>query len=85
MEIVYDQLTTTDRSIRANRPDILVRDKLIRRAYSIEISCQCDTNVWKKKGEKVSNMGLLKLNCRKYGGVIFVPAVVVRLGVVEKH
>ena len=28
VEIVYDQVLTTDREVGANRPDILVRDKI---------------------------------------------------------
>ena len=85
--IVYDQLITTDRPIGANRPDLLVRDKLNKKAYIIDISCPCDTNVWKKENEKVSKYGPLRVELQKMWGCdcVVIPVIIGGLGAVSKN
>ena len=91
VEIVYDQVISTDRPVGANRPDILVRDKLNRKTYIIDISCPCDVNVVLKEAEKVSKYSLLKNELLKmWGGeCVVIPVVIGGLGAVscntEKH
>ena len=52
VEIVYDQVITTDRPVGANRPDILIRDKANKQTFIVDISCPCDVNVVNKEAEK---------------------------------
>ena len=82
----YDQLITTDRPIGANRPD-LVRDKANNKVYVIDISCPCDTNVWKKETEKISKYGPLKVELQKMWGCscTVIPVVIGGLGAVSKN
>ena len=87
VEIVYDQLITTDRPIGANRPDILVRDKINSKVYVIDVSCPCDTNVWKKEAEKISKYGPLKVELQRMWkcSCVVVPVVIGGLGAVSKN
>ena len=45
---------TTDRAVGANRPDIVIRDKMNKKVYIIDISCPSDVNVNAKEQEKIS-------------------------------
>ena len=51
-EIVWELPLTTDRPVGANRPDIVIRDKLAKKTLIIDISCPSDVNVYNKKNEK---------------------------------
>ena len=85
VEIIYDQVLTTDREVGANRPDILVRDKTERKTYIIDISCPCDVNVIKKEAEKISKYGTLKRELTRMWGeeCLVVPVVIGGLGAVS--
>ena len=50
-EIVYDQTIVTTRPVGANRPDIIVKDKIHKKAIIIDVSCPIDMNVGKKENE----------------------------------
>ena len=82
VEVVYDQMITTDRPTGANRPDILLRDKKQKRTYIIDVSCPCDTNVTAKEREKMDKYGTLKKELRRmWGGeCIVVPVIIGCLG-----
>ena len=87
VEIIYDQVLTTDREVGANRPDIVVRDKTRKKTYIIDISCPCDVNVMKKEAEKISKYGTLKRELiRMWGGeCLIIPVVIGGLGAVSNE
>ena len=87
VEIVYDQVITTDRPVGANRPDILVRDKVNKQVYIVDVSCPCDVNVVSKEAEKISKYSVLKKELMKmWGGqCTIIPVVVGGLGAVSKN
>ena len=84
IEIIYDQVITTDRPVGANRPDIIVRDLRRKKVWILDISCPCDTNVEKKEEEKVSKYAGLKAELRRMWGAdcIVIPVVIGGLGAV---
>ena len=86
VEIIYDQIISTDRPIGANRPDIIVKDIIKKKAYIIDISCPCDTNVGKKEAEKISKYGELRVELCKMWGMEceIIPVVIGGLGAVTK-
>ena len=86
VEIIYDQIISTDRPIGANRPDIIVKDIVQKKAYIIDISCPCDTNVGKKEAEKISKYGELRVELSKMWGMEceVIPVVIGGLGAVTK-
>ena len=87
VEVIYDQVLTTDREVGANRPDIVVKDRLSKKTYIIDISCPCDVNVVKKEAEKISKYSVLKRELtRMWGGeCLIVPVVIGGLGAVSNE
>ena len=87
VEIIYDQVISTDRPIGANRPDIIVKDVAKKKALIIDVSCPCDTNLVKKEAEKIAKYGNLKAELQKMWGVkcTIIPVVVGGLGGVTKE
>ena len=71
----------------ANRPDIIVKDISMKKAYIIDISCPVDINVGKKEAEKVSKyMGLCAELNRMWGiDTEIIPVIVWGLGTVSKN
>ena len=73
----------------ANRPDIVLRDKLNGKVYIIDISCPSDTNVIKKENEKISNSkysGLrIELGKMWKSECIVVPVVIRGLGCISAN
>ena len=47
IELLWDMTLTTDRHVRANRPDIVLRDKASKKTYIIDICCPSNVNVTK--------------------------------------
>ena len=87
IEVIYDQVITTDRPIACNRPDIIVKDIENKRIIVIDISCPCDINVRKKELEKIAKYGELKVELQKMWGMEceVLPVVVGGLGAVTKN
>ena len=86
-EIIYDQVIATTRPVGANRPDIIIKDISMKKAYIIDISCPVDINVGKKEAEKVSKyMGLCAELNRMWGiDTEIIPVIVGGLGTVSKN
>ena len=86
-EIVYDQTIVTTRPVGANRPDIIVKDKIHKKAIIIDVSCPIDMNVGKKENEKISKYGPLRVELEKMWGTNteVIPVVVGGLGAVTKN
>ena len=87
VEIIYDQVLSTDRPVGANRPDIVVRDMSKKKVWVIDVSCPCDTNVEKKEGEKVGKYAGLVAELQRMWGVdcVVVPVVIGGLGAVSRR
>ena len=78
---------TTDRAEGANRPDIVIRDKVERKVYIIDVSCPSDVNVIKKENEKTSKYSGLRVELGKMWNseAIVVPVVIGGLGCISHN
>ena len=87
VEIIYDQVLTTSRPIGANRPDIVIKDKVLKKALIIDVACPVVTNVGKKEWEKVAKYTGLRVELEKMWGLDAktVPIIVGGLGAVTKN
>ena len=65
VEIIWDMLLTTDRAVGANRPDIVVREKVNKKVFIIDISCPSDKNVNAKENEKIAKYSGLRVELAK--------------------
>ena len=86
VEILWDMTLTTDRDVGANRPDIVIRDKLEKKTYIIDVSCPSDVNVSKKENEKLSKYSGLRVELGKLWNCEceVVPIVIGGLGTVSE-
>ena len=77
----------TDREVGANRPDIVVKDRMEKKTYIIDISCPCDVNVAKKEAEKISKYSTLKRELTRMWGTdcLVIPVVIGGLGAVSSE
>ena len=84
VEILYDQVICTDLEIGANRPDLIVKDKGLKKTFVIDVSCPCDTNIHKMEATKVAKYIGLKGQLQKMWGYdcVIVPIIVGGLGAV---
>ena len=64
-EIIWDMVLTTDRAVGANRPDIVVRDKINKKIPILDISCPSDVNVVAKENEKINKCSGLSVELSK--------------------
>ena len=53
---MWDTTIPTSRKIKANRPDICLRDKKANTCLLIDISCPADGNVGRKHAEKYGDL-----------------------------
>ena len=76
----------TDRTINANRPDIVIKDYAERTCLLIDMTCPQDTNVSKKEYKKLSNYKDLQIEVTKMWGLdtTIVPVVIGALGMIKK-
>ena len=81
-EIIWDMLLTTDRQVGANRPDIVVRDKINKKVFIIDISCPSDVNVNAKENEKIAKYSGLRVELAKMwqSECVVIPIVIGSLG-----
>ena len=59
--VMRDTTIPTARKIKANRPDICLRDKKANTCLLIDISCPADGNVGRKHAEKLAKYGELRV------------------------
>ena len=88
VNILYDFSIHTDRFIRANRPDIVVKDKKNMRCTLIDVSIPADKNIAIKEHEKITKYKDLEIEMKRMWNVKetqTVPVVVGALGVVSKE
>ncbi|KAL1446281.1 hypothetical protein WDU94_005480, partial [Cyamophila willieti] len=84
--ILYNQQVHTDRTINANKPDIIVRDRKEKICLIIDVAIPADMNVEKKEAEKNLKYKDLAIEIERMWNtkVKIVPIIIGALGVVPK-
>ena len=84
--ILWDFPIQTDRTILANRPDIVVKDHQNKICHMIDVTVPIDKNICKKKVEKLSKYKDLEIEIHRMWGLktIVTPVVVGALGTIQK-
>ena len=84
--ILWDVPIITDREIKCNRPDIVVKDRKTRTCQFIDVTIPFDRNILTKEREKLSKYSDLKMECRKMWNmdIEIVPIVIGATGVVHR-
>ena len=84
--ILWDFSIHTDRTIQANRPDIVIKDKVKRSCQLIDMSVPNDNNVSAKEFEKLSKYKDLEIEISKMWNVKTrtIPMIIGALGVIKK-
>ena len=76
----------TDKTIKAVRPDIVIKDYATRTCLLIDMTCPQDANVSKKEFQKLSNYTDLRIEVTKMWSLdtTVVPVVIGALGTIKK-
>ena len=84
--ILWDFPIQTDRTIKANRPDIVIKDKTNKTCLLLDISIPSDTNTSLKAFEKLAKYKDLEIELAKSWSVTVktIPVIIGALGVVNK-
>ena len=84
--ILWDMPVHTDRTISANKPDIIIKDKQENTCMLIDMAVRSDRNTSVKVAEKLSKYKDFEIEIRKMWGMKtqIVPVVIRALGVVKK-
>ena len=88
VNILYDFSIQTDRLIRANRPDIVIKDKKNMRCTLIDVAIPADKNIAIKEHEKITKYKDLEIEIKRMWSMKetqTVPVVIGALGVVSKE
>jgi hypothetical protein len=85
--VLWDFSIHTDRTIKANRPDIVIRDKRKKMCWLLDISIPNDANTSLKTFEKLAKYKDLDIELTKSWGVKVktVPVIIGALGVINKN
>ena len=85
--ILWDFSIRTDRTIQANRPDIVVREKKSETCLLIEVSVPSDANISVKEFEKIRKYKDLEIEIRKMWNknAKTIPVIVGALGMIKKE
>ena len=84
--ILWDMQVHTDKTIKANKPDIISKDKQEKTCVLIDMAIPSDRNTSVKGVEKLSKYKGLEIEITKMWGLktITVPVVIGALGIVKK-
>ena len=84
--ILWDFPVNTDRTIQANRPDIIIKDKKKKECILIDMSVPTDKNISVKVFDKLSKYKDLEIEIQKMWNLktITVPVVIGALGMIRK-
>ena len=80
--IMWDTTIPTDKKIKANRPDICLRNRKTNTCLLIDISCLADGNIGKKHAEKLAKYSDLRVKISRmwHCRTLVVPVVLAALG-----
>ena len=83
--MMWNTTIPTARKIKANRPDICLRNKKTSCCLLIDISCPADGNIGKKHAEKLAKNSDLRVEIRRmwHCRTLVVPVVLGALGTVH--
>ena len=83
--MMWDTIIPTAKKIKANRPDICLRNKKTNTCLLIDISCPADGNIGKKHAEKLAKNSDLRveISCMWHCRTLVVPVVLGALGTVQ--
>ena len=86
MTILWDFPIRTDRTIQANRPDIIIKHKQNKTCQLIDMSVPSDSNISAKEFEKLSKYKDLEIEIAKMWKMKTktIPVVVGALGMIKK-
>ena len=84
--MLWDMQVHTDKTINANKPNIIIKDKQEKTCMLIDMAIPSDRNTSVKVAEKLSKYKDLEIEITKMWGLktITVPVVIGALGVVKK-
>ena len=84
--ILWDFPVHTDRTIKANKPDIVVKDLTNKVCLLIDMSIPCDNNISAKEFDKLSKYKDLQIEIEKMWHLKtrIIPVIVGALGVIKK-
>ena len=84
--ILWDFSINTDRTIKANRPDIVIKDQREKTCILIDMSVPSDANISSKEFEKISKYKDLEIEIQKMWHLRTqtVPVIVGALGMIKK-
>ena len=87
VDILYDQVLTTDLEVGANRPDLVIKDKAKKKTYIIDVACPCDLNIHKSEATKTAKYIGLKGQLQKMWGYecVIIPVIIGGLGAVTRN
>ena len=84
--ILWDFPIHTDRTIKANRPDIIIKDRKKKECLLIDVAIPSDKNTSTKQFEKLSKYKDLEIEVTKLWQLktLTVPVIIVALGVITE-
>ena len=84
--VLWDMPISTDRELKANRPDIVVKDHQSKTCYIIDISTPSERNMALKEVEKLSKYKDLEIEINRMWNMktIVIPVVIGNLGMIRK-
>ena len=82
--ILWDMQVHTDKTIKANKPDIIIKDKQQKTCILIDMAIPSDRNASVKVAEKLTKYKDLEIEKMWGLKTITVPVVIGELGVVKK-
>ncbi|XP_063591903.1 uncharacterized protein LOC134768991 [Penaeus indicus] len=85
--LLWDFSIHTDRTIQANRPDIIIKDFKEKTCLLIDMSVPCDQNIAHKEFDKLSKYKDLQIEIQKMWSLkaTTVPVIVGALGMIKKQ
>lgn len=85
--ILWDMPIHTDREIKANRPDIVVKDHEEKKCFLIDVSIPADDNVSRKEMENISKYNDLEIEITRMWSLKTkkIPIIVGALGIIKKY
>ena len=81
-KIFWDVCVQTDRYIQHRRPDLIVLDKEAKKCYIVDVAIPIDTNLVKKKTEKLENYSELRVEVARMWNTetYVIPVIIGALG-----